>query len=403
MSAAETPTGSGAPFIDTLSAAYDFDIHTAHRAARERSWYATTPMGLAFLDYESVHWLLHEKRFRLQGNDALDLAGIREGRLREWFEQILSNKEGEPHARLRRVVARAFTPRQVERLRPMMRETAQEFIDALDGRRGCEFVEAFAAPYPVRVIGGLLGVPPSDFARFHAWSRDLSLAFGSRIASERPRIEAALANLDDYADGLVERCRRNPGDDLTSALVALEKTGGDCLDADELRAMLTVLIFGGQDTTQCQLACAIATFARHPDAWHFLAEHPEHALSAAEEVLRFEGAGSGNPRTALEDIEYRGLEIKAGTVVLPSAPAANRDPKVYPDPDRFDILRRHGEPMLTFGGGVHFCLGASLARAEIAEVLPMLARQMPKLELDGQIEWRRGSLIRGPERLPIRF
>ena len=407
MSAAQSTSDSGkaaaAPFIDTLSAVYDVDIHTAHREARERSWYATTPLGLIFLDYEAVHWLLHERRFRLQGNDALDLAGIPGGLLREWFGQILSNKEGEPHTRLRRVVARAFTPRQVERLRPMMRANAREFIDSLTGTSACEFVEAFAAPYPVRVIGDLLGVPPTDFARFHAWSRDLSLAFGSRIGSERPRIEAALANLSDYVDGLIARCRRSPGEDLTSALVALESADGDHLDADELRAMVTVLIFGGQDTTQCQLACALATFARHPDAWRQLASHPEHAMRAGEEVLRYEGAGSGNPRTALEDIEYRGLAIKAGTVALPSAPAANRDPKVYPDPDRFDILRRHAEPMLTFGGGVHFCLGASLARVEVAEVLPLLAQRMPKLELDGEIEWRRGSLIRGPERLPIRF
>ncbi len=403
QSTSDSKTASAVPFIDTLSAAYDVDIHSAHHKARERSWYATTPLGLIFLDYEAVHWLLHERRFRLQGSDALDLAGIHDGLLREWFGQILSNKEGEPHARLRRVVARAFTPRQVERLRPMMRATANEFLDSLTGTSACEFVEAFAAPYPVRVIGDLLGVPPMDFARFHAWSRDLSLAFGSRIASERPRIEAALGNLSDYVDGLIARCRRSPGEDLTSALVALESADGDHLDADELRAMVTVLIFGGQDTTQCQLACALATFARHPDAWQFLAAHPEHALRAAEEVLRYEGAGSGNPRTALEDIEYRGLAIRAGTVVLPSAPAANRDPKVYPDPDRFDILRSHAEPMLTFGGGVHFCLGASLARVEVAEVLPLLAQRMPKLALDGEIEWRRGSLIRGPERLPIRF
>lgn len=397
------PAPPNVPFIDTLSAEYDYDIHSAHREARARSWYARTPQGLIFLDYEAVHWLLHEKRFRLQGNDALDLAGITSGALREWFEKILSNKEGEPHQRLRRVVSRAFTPRQIERLRPMMRANAQEFIDSLDGKHGCEFVESFAAPYPVRVIGNLLGVPPKDFARFHAWSRDLSLAFGSRIANERPRIEAALGNLCDYADGLIANLRRNPGEDLTSALIALESAGGDFLDPDELRAMLTVLIFGGQDTTQCQIACSIATFAQHPDAWHLLAAHPEHAMRAAEECLRYEGSGSGNPRTALEDIDYRGLHIPAGTVVLPSAPAANRDPAVYPDPDRFDILRDHAQPMLTFGGGVHFCLGASLARYEIAEVLPMLAQRMPKLALDGEIEWRRGSLIRGPERMTIRF
>ncbi|MFO0687716.1 MAG: cytochrome P450 [Myxococcota bacterium] len=403
MSAAPSTTGPEAPFIDTLSAEYDFDIHSAHRRARETSFYARTPLGLIFLDYEAVHWLLHERRFRLQGNDALDLAGVPAGPLRDWFDKILSNKEGAPHQRLRRLVSRAFTPRQIERLRPMMRATAQEFIDSLAGRHACEFVEDFAAPYPVRVIGSLLGVPASDFARFHAWSRDLSLAFGSRIATERPRIEAALGNLCDYADGLVARLRREPGEDLTSALIALESAGGDCLDPDELRAMITVLIFGGQDTTQCQIACSIATFARHPEAWHFLAAHPEHAMRAAEECLRYEGSGSGNPRTALEDIDYRGLHIPAGTVVLPSAPAANRDPKVYPDPDRFDLLREHAQPQLTFGGGVHFCLGASLARFEVAEVLPMLAKRMPDLALDGEIDWRRGSLIRGPEHLPIRF
>ena len=413
--AASTPAANGSgipaplpgsgfdPFIDTLSPAYDEDIHSAHRRVREHSFHARTPRGLICVDYEAVHWLLHDKRFRLQGNDALALAGIVDGSLLRWFGQILSNKEGEPHARLRRLVSRAFTPRQVDRLRPMMRATAQEFIDSLAGRSRCEFVESFATPYPVRVIGALLGVPASDFARFHAWSRDLSLAFGNRIASERPRIEAALANLEDYVDGLIVKLRRDPGEDLTSALIGLERAGGDFLDPDELRAMVTVLIFGGQDTTQCQLACALATFARHPEAWRFLAAHPDYAARAAEEVLRYEPAGSGNPRTSLEDIDYRGLHIPAGTVVHPSTPAANRDPKVYPDPDRFDQDRVHGEPQLTFGGGVHFCLGASLARFEIAEVLPMLARRMPALALDGPIEWRHGSLIRGPERLPIAF
>lgn len=138
-----------APYIDMLSAAYDEDIHAAHRRVRAESFYARTPFGLIFLDYESVQWLLHSRHFRLQGNDALDLAGIVDGPLREWFGKILSNKEGEPHARLRRLVSRAFTPRQVERLRPMMRATAQEFLDSLAGQNTCEFVEAFAAPYPV--------------------------------------------------------------------------------------------------------------------------------------------------------------------------------------------------------------------------------------------------------------
>jgi cytochrome P450 len=391
-----------APFVDTLGPAYDADIHAAHRAARLRSWYARTPLGLLVLRYDDVEWLLRDRRWRELGADALAQAGIREGPLWEWFGQILSNQEGAEHTRLRGLVSTAFTPRRVEKLRPVMRATALEFLDRFTSSGACEFVSAFAAPYPVRVIGALLGVPPQDFARFHAWSRDLSLAFGSRIAEERGRIEAALGNLCDYVDGLLTARRRAPQDDLVSALLAVEEAG-DRLSPDELRAMVTVLIFGGQDTTQCQLACAAATFAAHPEAWKRLAEAPALAASAAEEVLRYEPAGSGSPRLALEDIEHRGLAIPAGSVALPSGPAANRDPDVYADPDRFDIERVHPQPMLTFGGGVHYCLGASLARAELQEALPLLARRMPALCADGPATWRRGALIRGPEELPLRF
>jgi cytochrome P450 len=390
------------PFIDTLDPAYDRDIHAAHRTARELSWYAETPMGLLVLRYADVLAVLRDHRWRELGRDALTGAGIHGGPLWDWFGRIMSNQEGEEHARLRRLVSRAFTPRSVERLRPVMREQAHEFLDGVAGQGRCEFVRAFAAPYPVRVIGALLGVPPGDFERFHAWSTDLSLAFGSRIAEELPRIEAALGNLSDYVDHLLAKRRRSPGDDLITGLLAVEEEG-DRLSAEELQAMVTVLIFGGQDTTQCQLACAVATFLEHPEPWARLAREPDLAGSAAEEVLRYEPAGSGSPRVATEDFQYRKLAIKAGTVALPSGPAANRDPLVYEDPDRFDITRRHPEPMLTFGGGAHYCLGASLARAEIQEALPILARGLPDLAPDGELRWRTGSLIRGPERLPIRF
>ena len=390
------------PFLDTLDPDYDRNLHAAHKAAREQWWYARTPVGIIVLRYRDVQALLHERRWREVGPDALRMAGITSGPLWDWFHQIMSTQEGPPHARLRRLVSKAFTPRSVERLRPIMRETAHEFIDRFDGDRHCEFVSAFAAPYPVRVIGALLGVPAGDFAKFHAWSSDLSLAFGSRIGEQRGRIESALLNLYDYVDGLLAERRRSAQDDLISALVAVEEQG-DRLSPEELRAMVTVLIFGGQDTTQCQLACSVATFLRHPDQWELLAKDPDVALTAAEEVLRFEPAGSGAPRIATEDFRHRELEIPAGTIALPSAPSANRDPEVYEDPDRFDITRRHPEPQLTFGGGLHYCLGASLARAELQEALPILARRLPQLEADGAVEWRTQVLIRGPASLPIGF
>jgi cytochrome P450 len=391
-----------APFIDTASADYDRDIHSAHASARKVSWYADTPFGILVLRYDDVHWLLHDKRWRELGNDALPAAGITEGPLWDWFHQILSNKEGEEHARLRRFVARAFTPRRAEALRPMMRATAETLIDGFIERGECEFVSEFAAGYPLRVIGTLIGVPPGDFTQFHTWANDLSLAFSSRIQEERPRIEAGLVNLSEYVGALIEERRRAPRDDLVSALIASEDVA-DPLAPEELRAMVTVLIFGGQDTTQCQLACAGLTFAEHPEQWELLARRPDLAAGAAEEVLRYEPAGSGSPRLALEGMEHRGLRIEAGSPAIPCAPSGNRDPAVYADPDRFDITREHPRPMLTFGGGVHYCLGASLARFEIQEALPILARRLPGLATQGEVVWRIGSQIRGPETLPLRF
>ena len=391
-----------APFIDTLDRAYDADIHAAHAAARRRSWYARTPLGMLVLRYAQVQEMLHDRRWREQGPDALRLAGIEAGPLWEWFHQIMSTQEGEPHARLRRLVSKAFTPRSVERLRPVMRATAHEFIDRFVAAGRCEFIDAFAAPYPVRVIGALLGVPPGDFAKFHAWSADLSLAFGFDIQAQRSRIEAALVSLSTYVDGLLAARRREPQDDLISALIAVEEQG-DHLSQAELNAMVTVLIFGGQDTTQCQLACAVATFLHHPEQWELLAKDPEVAVTAAEEILRYEPAGSGSPRVATEDFVWHGVEVKAGTMAHPSTPSANRDPTVFEDPDRFDVTRRLPAPQLTFGGGVHYCLGANLARAELQEALPILARRLRRLEADGPVEWRAQVLIRGPSRLPIRF
>jgi hypothetical protein len=389
-------------FVDTLAPAYDRDVHAAHRAARARGWYARTPAGILVLGYDEVLRVLRDRRWRELGRDALRMAGITSGPLWDWFGRIISNQEGAAHTRLRKLVSQAFTARSADRLRPLMRESAHELVERMVRLGRCEFVSAFAAPYPLRVIAALLGVAPRDFERFSAWSTDLSLAFGSRIAEARPRIEAALASLHDWADEAIAERRRSPGPDLISALIGAEEAG-ERLSTDELRAMISVLIFGGQDTTQCQLACALASFAAHPEQWRRLAAHPELAASAAEEVLRFEPSGSGSPRVATEDLVLRDRELKAGTIALPSGPAANRDPAVFPDPDRFDILRRPALPNLTFGGGEHYCLGASLARAELQEALPILAQHLPALELEGGIEWRRQALIRGPERLPIRF
>ena len=390
------------PFVDLFDVDYDENLHDVLRQARQQSWYATTPMGMIVLGYEDVQVFVRSPHLREMGVDALALAGITSGPLWDWSSRIIANQEGEAHTRLRRLVSKAFTPRQVDRLRPFMQASAHQQLDRFTRTTDGEFIAEFAALYPAMVIGELLGIPRDDFEQFQQWSGDLSLAFGSRIGEERPRIEAALVALSDYVDGLIATRRRTPGPDLLSALIGAEEAG-ERLDSDELQALVVVLIFGGQDTTQCQLGCALATFVDHPDQWARLATDDGVVATAVEEIIRYEPAGSGSPRVVLETFTHKGVTIAEGTAVLPSAPSANRDQSVFEDADRFDITRQTPHGPMTFGGGVHYCLGAALARAELQEALPILARRLPGLHRDGPIVWRRQALIRGPERLPIAF
>jgi cytochrome P450 len=186
---------------------------------------------------------------------ALESVGITEGPLWDWWKLMLFSQGGESHSRLRRLVSKAFTPRKVELMRPAIRDIARGLIDDLDGRESCEFVSDFAAPFAVSVIGHLLGIDKSDHDQFYAASSDLALAFTGQIAQEQPRIERGLAVLQAYADELIARRRKQPVGDLVSDLIAAEEQG-DRLSEAEVQMLITILIFGGLDTTQCQFACA---------------------------------------------------------------------------------------------------------------------------------------------------
>jgi hypothetical protein len=393
-------TAPDLPFLDTYASAYDDDIHHAHAEARERAWCAATPMGYLALRYDDVSRLTADPRLREMGTDGLAAAGITSGPLWDWWGLIMFNREDQEHARLRRLVSRAFTPRSVEQMRPAVRDTAGRLAQNLADAGRCDFVETFAAPFSVQVIAELLGIPAEETVGFAAAAADVAIAFTAQVGAQRARVERGLAQLSASADDLVARRRRDPVDDLVSRLIAA-RDGADRLSEDELRAMITVLVFGGQDTTQCQLACALSTFLDHPDQWDALSRDPSLAATAAEEVLRYEPAGAGAPRVAVEGFSYGDIDIAAGDVVLPSIPAGNRDPRAFVAADRFDIAATRSRSPLTFGGGPHYCLGAALARIELQEALPVLASRIPDVAADGRVEWRRFATIRGPERLPI--
>jgi cytochrome P450 len=213
-----------------------------------------------------------------------------------------------------------------------------------------------------------------------------------------------MADLDRYVAAMIDQRRHQPADDLLSRLIAVEEQG-DRMTTAELTMMTEAVLMAGTDTTRNQLACAVALFAQHPDQWKALADNPGLAAQAVEETMRHLGTVRSTLRVAAEDIDYRDVTFPAGTLIMIGLAAANHDPNQWPDPHTFDITRPGtGTPQMTFGAGIHYCLGASLARAELQEALPILAQRMPQLSLDGTIQWKPPTVgIWGPQHLPIAF
>jgi cytochrome P450 len=389
------------PYLDMMDPAF-CPGGAEVRAARAAHWCARTPIGFAVLRYDNIAALLGDRRLRQGTYRVLTAQGLTEGPLVEWMNSVILSVEGDDHTRLRRLVSRAFTPRAVAELRPRMTEIANELVDRFPDDGRVDFMEAFADPYPAQVICELLGVPRELHDAFRGWANDLGLAFGFTVAADVERIEAALAGLHAATDALLAQRRARPTDDLLSALIAAEADGSR-LSTEELRTMVTALLFAGQDTTRHQLGSAVAMFLRHPEQWTLLARQPELAAQAVEEVVRIAPTSPLTSRIATEDLEVDGIAIPADSHLSLFIASANTDPAVFgADADKFDITASR-RPLLTFGGGIHYCLGAQLARVEMAEALPLLARRLGPIKPDGEPTWRPAMGIAGPVTLPIRF
>jgi cytochrome P450 len=268
-----------------------------------------------------------------------------------------------------------------------------------------DLVKDFTHQFPVEIMARLMGIPTGDIGQFGRWSTDLGLLFSFPVAPHREVVEAALEGLLGYADELIadRRASGARGDDLISLMIAAEEDG-DRMSSDELRWQIVNLTFAGHDTTRNQLAFTLAMFAAQPAAWRALAADPSLAPTAVEEGLRLNPVIPATMRTVADDFVHDGVRFPAGTFVILRADTANRDPLMFPDPDRLDLRRANAHQQLTFGGGVHHCLGAALARAEMQEALPLLAAALPDLAPDGPGEWRPASaLLLGSESLPVQF
>jgi cytochrome P450 len=419
-------------------------FHTAIGELSAQGWLATGPFGYVVLDRAAGEFFLRTRSAEFPGMKIAEIFDVREGPLYDEMRHNILHVNGHDHTRLRRLINPALSARAVERYRPAMRRFLEELwatevgpltggsptVEGDDGvaERTCEFVEAFAKPYPSRVIAQVMGAPLEDAPRLHHWSNWIQRQFDAvSMVERREEIERAAGEFYEYAFELVRRRREDPGEDLVSALIAASdpETNGEAVAAgngaatrNHDRARLSDvecvnLVFnvlaGGVDTTQSQLAHAIRLLAEHPDQWAMLADDPELSDRAVEEALRFEPITPFTARIALEDISFRDVTFPEGTIVMVCAFTGNRDledgqGQGADEAERFDITADRGKARpLTFGAGVHYCLGANLARLELSEALAFLAPRMKNLRLDGAPVYEGITGIYGLAELPLRF
>lgn len=374
------------------------------RATAQGHWLAKNDIGYNVLTYDSVLGILRDKRWHSATGLVAQIRGVTDEQFLQRRRTSILNAEGDVHVRLRRLVAPAFSPRSADRLRPFMQSVINSLVDPIAQTGKSEFVADVCEPYPIPIICELLGAPKEDWQLFSRLATDVLRIFSEDMAAQLPIIMAAQDELNAYTRTLIEQRRSIPHDDLLTDLISAEEAG-DKLTTEELEMMVEAVIVGGTDTTRNQLGLAISLFAQHPDQWEKLANDPELAPRAVEETMRYIGAVGGTVRYASEDIEYNGVHFPKGSFISTSLSSGNFDPSVFPEPETFDITRPPvGQPQLSFGAGIHYCLGASLARAELQEALVILAQRLPKLSLDGAPEYKPSSVgIFGPAKLPIRF
>ncbi|HRI65810.1 MAG TPA: cytochrome P450 [Polyangium sp.] len=306
------------------------------------------------------------------------------------------------HTRLRALVAKAFTPARIDGLRPRIKEIAEELVDRVEKQGHMEVVDDYAYDLPVTVIAELLGVPPEDHNRFRSWTRTLMTPPPD---GNMDGIKAAGFEFFQYLMGLVESRRVTPTDDLIGALVLAEEDGTK-LDTQELISMLFLLLVAGHETTVNLISNGTLALLDNPAELEKLRQDPTLLDSAIEEMLRYCGpVETSTMRFALEDMAYYGQEIKRGDLVIVSLLSAGHDPERFPDGDRFDISRKPNRH-IAFGYGIHFCLGAPLARLEATIAFEVLLRRLPNLKLAvprESLEFRNSILIHAVNSLPVTF
>lgn len=401
------------PVLDRLLAPYnpfdpqlDVDPYPTYERLRERGpiWWHGRMNTWVVTSYERCEEVLRSPVASVDRGDLFDVVrpwSQLQPEHRATFTSSILLTDPPDHTRLRKLVSRAFTPRTVERLEPRIAEIAEELVTKAAASDEVDLFEAVYAPLPIYVIGELLGIPEHDWPRLKGWSDELAKVIDPVNAFDPAEMGRANAELFDALDDWIALRTAEPGDDLLSALLQVAVDDGSRLSREELRAMIAILMTAGHETTSGLLGNATVALEDHPDVRRRLAEDPDAAAPAVEELLRFDSPVQNTDRIALEPMEVGGQQVKAGQWLLVAIGAANRDPARFDRPDELDIDRPDQRP-LSFGHGIHHCLGAALARQEAATVLPLVCRELPDHRVDvDRVEWKRSMTLRGPIRLPV--
>lgn len=308
------------------------------------------------------------------------------------------------HTRMRALINKVFTVRAMESLRPRVQKIVDDLLDAAAPKGEMDIMAALAYPLPVAIISQILGIPAEDNDKFAYWNEGVNelTASGRTTEANLARGLPIFQHLRAYLRDLIEKRRRDPQDDLLSALVMVEEEG-DRLSEEELITNYQTLITAGFETTMNLIGTGLLTLLRHPDQLAQLRSDPSLTESAVEELLRYETPFQRNWRVAAQDIDLAGKRIERGHLVAQMLGAANRDPEVFPDPDRLDITRDSGRHV-AFGYGIHFCIGAPLARIEADVAFRALLRRFPNLRLKhARVDWREEIVFRGLKSLMVEF
>ncbi|MFG2492450.1 cytochrome P450 [Streptomyces caniferus] len=390
---------------DTAPLSYPFNVAESLELSEEYEQARNRPGLLKVrMTYGEPAWLVTryaEARFVLGDQRFSRAEGVRHDEPRQSEgrrDSGILGMDPPDHTRLRTLVAKAFTVRQVEKLRPQVKQLAHEMLDELAAAGPpADLVDRYALPIPVAVICRLLGVPAEDRPRFRVWS-DAALSTSSLTAEQ---FDANQEELRSYMGQLIEEHRRAPQDDLMTALIDARDVN-DRLSELELVDLCVGILVAGHETTATQIPNFVLALLDHPGQLALLREQPELIGGAVEELLRFVplGSGASQPRYATEDVEVGGTLVRAGSPVLVAVGAANRDALRFDSPGTLDISRGVNQH-LGFGHGVHHCLGAPLARLELQEALLALITRFPELRLAGDVVWKSEMLVRGPRVMPV--